>query len=145
MASLELFGFDELADAYLRIREIPWPVMEKALDEMADTGLRKIRDKGREMDVYDPESNVHILDKLKRRKAVRTDSGGYADVTFSGSRTSETGKRTLNARIAFENEYGNRRQAARPFVRTIMEGEADEILGAADEIMDWVEDTFNQD
>lgn len=146
MATLELEGFDELAAAYLRIMEIPWPVMEKSLDEMAEAGLQAIKSQGEAMGVRDPESDVHILDSLKRRKAKKTDSGGYEDVAFSGSRLRhEGGKRTRNAVIAFENEYGNRNQAARPFVDLGINRDADEILDGADSILDWMEEEFNRD
>ena len=144
MATLELYGFDELAEAYLRIREIPWPVMEKILDEMAETGLKAIRASGQSMGVRDPESDVHILDKLVRRKAVKTDSGGYEDVNFSGSRL-RNGVRTRNAVIAFENEYGNRHQRARQFVGAAMAGEEDEITEEAEGILDWIETEWSND
>ena len=138
MASLELYGFEELAEAYLRIQEIPWPVMEESLDEMAEAGLQAIKAQG--------ESDVHILDSLKRRKAKKTDSGGYEDVAFSGSRLRhEGGKRTSNAVIAFENEYGNRKQAARPFVDLGLNRQEDEIMEGAESILDWMEDEFNRD
>ena len=146
MASLELYGFEELAEAYLRIIDIPWPVMEKSLDEMAEAGLQAIKAQGESMNVRDPESDVHILDSLKRRKAKKTDSGGYEDVAFSGSRLRhEGGKRTSNAVIAFENEYGNRKQPARPFVDLGLNRQEDEIMEGADSILDWMEDEFNRD
>lgn len=144
MASLELYGFEELAEAYLRIQEIPWPVMEESLDKMAAAGLDAIKSQGESMNVRDPESDVHILDTLKRRKAKKTDSGGYEDVNFSGSRT-RNGARTRNAVIAFENEYGNRRQPARPFVDLGLNRQEDEIMEGADSILDWVEEEFNRD
>ena len=144
MAKLELYGFDELAEAYLRIKEIPWPVMEKALDDMAEEGLKAIRASGQSMGVRDPESDVHILDKLVRRRAVKTDSGGYEDVNFSGSRL-RNGVRTRNAVIAFENEYGNRHQRARQFVGAAMAGEEDEITEEAEGILDWIEEEWSND
>lgn len=144
MATLELTGFDELAKAYLRIIEIPWPVLEKSLDEMAEAGLQAIKSQGETMGVRDPESDIHILDKLKRKKAQKTDSGGYEDVIFSGSRE-RNGKRTANAVIAFENEYGNRRQVARPFVDLGLNRQEDEITKSADSLLDWMESEFYQD
>ena len=142
MATLELFGLDDIAEAYLRIKEIPWPEMEKALDEMAEAGLKAVKASGESLGVRDPMSDVHILDKLVRRKAKKTDSGGYEDVNFSGSRVrNET--RTRNAVIAFENEYGNRRQSARPFVGTALAREEDEIAEGGESILDWIEEEFN--
>lgn len=143
MATLELFGFEDLAESYLRIINIPWPEKEKALNKMADAGIQEIRAAGESMGVRDPESDVHILDKLKKGKAKQTDSGGYIDVRFSGSRV-RNGKRTRNDVIAFENEYGNRHQTSRAFVRYAMENKEDEISAGADELLDWVEDEFNR-
>ena len=142
MASLEVTGFEDLQDAFRRISEIPWPVTAEALDGMAEVAMTEIRAEGERMGVRDPESDVHILDKLVRRKAKKTDSGGYEDVNFSGSRV-RNDTRTRNAVIAFENEYGNRRQSARPFVGTALAREEDEIAEGGESILDWIEEEFN--
>ena len=69
-------------------------------------------------------------------------AGGYADVTFSGSRT-RSGKSTRNAEIAFINEYGKRSQQARPFVGQAMEQNADAIANAGAEVLlEWTEKEF---
>ena len=77
MASLELKGFDSLEDAFRRIAEIPFEVTAEALDGMAEVALDKIKAQGESMGVRDPESKVHILDKIKRNKAKQTQEGGY--------------------------------------------------------------------
>ena len=67
------------------------------------------------------------------------DSGGYADVTFSGTRTRGR-TRTRNAEIAFINEYGKRNQPARPFIRTAAETGGDQIAEPGEKIVgDWFE------
>lgn len=142
MASLELQGFDSLEDAFRRIADIPFSVTEEALDAMAEVAKEKIRSTGESMGVRDPESDTHILDKLKRNKAKKTDSGGYETITFTGSRTRGNTK-TRNAEIAFVNEYGKRGQAARPFIGTAMNKDADAIQDPADKIIgDWIENEF---
>ena len=71
-----------------------------------------------------------------------TGSGGYADVTFSGSRQRGNTK-TRNAEIAFVNEYGRQGQTARPFIRQAGEQYADEIAAPGERILgDWMEQTF---
>ena len=87
MATLELEGFEDLEDAFRRISEIPFRVTGEALDGMAEVAAAKIRSTGESMGVRDPQSDVHILDKIKTNKAKQTQSGGYETITFSGSRT----------------------------------------------------------
>ncbi len=145
MASLELEGFDSLEDAFRRISEIPFEVTAEALDGMAEVAMKKIKSQGESMGVRDPDSDVHILDKIKANKAKQTQSGGYENITFSGSRTRGRGKRTRNAEIAFVNEYGKRGQRARPFIGTAMTQNEDAILAPAEKtIGGWIEKTFTQ-
>ena len=142
MATLELYGFEDLQDALSRLGELPFDVMEDALDGMAEIAASKIRAQGESMGVRDPESDVHILDKIKRGKAKKTDDGGYADITFTGSRT-RNGNTTRNAEIAFVNEYGKRGQAARPFIGLAMTQNENSIQDAAEKvIVDCIEKTF---
>ena len=109
---------------------------------MAETALPKIKSKGEALGVRDPMSDVHILDKMKIGKFKKTLTGGYVDITFSGTRMrNET--RTRNAEIAFVNEYGKRSQRARPFIGLALTENEDEILAQADEAFgDWADDVF---
>ena len=143
MASLELYGLDELNDAFRRISDIPAEVTTEALDAMAEVAADKIRAKGESMGIRDPESDVHILDKVStKRKAKITDSGGYKMISFTGTRTRGKTK-TRNAEIAFVNEYGKTGQPARPFIRTAMaEGEDDIVRPAGEIIGDWIENEY---
>ena len=144
MAKLELDGFDDLLDAFARIGDVPGEVLDKTLTAMETVAADKIKASGESMGVrdQDPMDNVHILDKVKMNRPKRTDTGGYADVTFSGSRT-RSGINTRNAEIAFVNEYGKRSQQARPFVGQAMEQNADAIANAGAEVLlDWTEKEF---
>lgn len=144
MPSLELYGFENLDDAFSRIENIPWPVTEEALNGMAAVAAEKIRNVGSSMGVRDPESDVHILDKIKPSKAKQTQSGGYQPISFSGSRR-RGNTRTRNAEIAFVNEYGKRSQRARPFIGTAMNRYEDQISAPAEEVVgDWIEKEFNR-
>lgn len=145
MARLELDGFDGLNDALRRISEIPWETTAEALSRMAAVAEEKIRRSGSAMNVRDPDSAVHILDKVKAKKPRKTDGGGYADITFDGSR--QRGKtRTRNAEIAFINEYGKRGQPARPFIAAAMTQGEDAIAAPGEKILgDWIEKEFSRD
>ena len=142
MATLELLGFESLDDAFRRTADIPDSVTTEALDAMADVAVKKIRASGEAMGVRDPESDVHILDKIQPTKARLSDSGGYVDITFSGSRTRGR-TRTRNAEIAFVNEYGKRGQPARPFIGKAMTQGEGQISAPGEKIVgDWIEKEF---
>ena len=144
MATLELQGFEDLEDAMRRIAEIPFPVTEEALDAMAAVAKDAVKTQGEAMGVRDPESTVHILDKITTTKAKITDSGGYEDVTFSGSRL-RGNTRTRNAEIAFLNEYGKRGQPARPFIGTAMTKNENAIAEPGEKVIgDWIEKEFTR-
>lgn len=142
MATLELEGFEDLATSLQRFAAIPEEELKRMVVNMAETALPKIKSKGEALGVRDPMSDVHILDKMKIGKFKKTLTGGYVDITFSGTRMrNET--RTRNAEIAFVNEYGKRSQRARPFIGLAMTENEDEILAQADEAFgDWADDVF---
>lgn len=146
MASFEMFGFDDLQDALKRLSNIPDEVMSNALSGMAEVAAAKIRGKGESMSVRDPDSDVHILDKISTTKPKITIDGGYEYINFSGNRTRHSTKtKTANATIAFEQEYGKRGQAARPFVGLAMNEHEDEIYAPAEKaIGDWIEREFSR-
>ncbi|MBQ1361971.1 MAG: hypothetical protein IIY43_02855 [Oscillospiraceae bacterium] len=144
MATLELTGFDDLEDAFRRISEIPFDVTAEALDAMAAVAAEKIRSTGESMGVRDPESDVHILDRIKPRKPKKTTEGGYEMISFTGTRR-RGNTTTRNAEIAFVNEYGKKGQPARPFIGTAMNRNADQIQDQAEKVIgDWIENEFNQ-
>ena len=124
MATLELQGFEDLEDAFRRISEIPFDVTAEALHGMAEGAMDKIK---------------------KASKAKKTETGGYLNISFSGSR--KRGKTTTrNAEIAFVNEYGKRGQPARPFIGTAMSRSADEITAPAEKVIgDWIENEFTRE
>ena len=139
MATLELTGFDDLEDAFRRISEIPFDVTAEALDAMASVAADAIRSTGESMGVRDPESDVHILDRIKPRKPKKTTEGSFTGTRRRGNTT------TRNAEIAFVNEYGKKGQPARPFIGTAMNRSADRIQDQAEKVIgDWIENEFNQ-
>lgn len=141
MARLDLSGYDELLRAFERIEEMPEEVLDKTLTAMEEVAAEKIRASGKAFGIYDSESNVHVLENIKMNKPKKTETGGYADITFSGTRTRH-GKSTRNAEIAFINEYGKRNQTARPFVGEAMNKNADAIAEAGMAVLDWAEKEF---
>lgn len=142
MATVEVQGFADLDKMFKDLGEIPFEVTSAALDAMAAEAESAVYQTGMAMGVRDPESSVHILDKLRHSKPKQTEDGGVAYVTFSGSRT-RGNTRTRNAEIAFVNEYGKQGQPARPFIRQAAEQYADQIAAPGEKIIGtWQEKTF---
>ena len=146
MASFSVSGIDELNAAFGRIADIPWSVTEDALNAMAEVTAEKMKAQGESMGVRDPESDVHILDKIKPVKAKQTKSGGKQDITFSGTRTrGKNKKKTRNAEIAFVIEFGRRNMRARPFIGTAMARHENEITEPGAKVIgDWIENEFQR-
>ena len=141
MATVEVEGFAELDAMFAKLADVPFEVTAAALNAMAAEGERAVHTTGRSMGVYDPDSDIHILDKITHTKPKQTDGGGVSKVTFSGTRTRGNTK-TRNAEIAFVNEYGKRGQPARPFIRQAAEQYADQIAAPGEEILgSWMETT----
>ena len=148
MANFVISGTEELFSLMDRVSEFPDDVVEEALAAMAETAAEKIRESGRSMGVYDPKSNVHILDNIAVSKPKRTDDGGSATVYFKGTRRSSENawaSTRRNAEIAFINEYGTTDQNARPFIRSAIEKNGDEISDKGGDILiKWLEDSFGK-
>ena len=144
MARLELEGIDDLNAAINRMNPIPDGVKTEMLDAMTKAAMPAIRQSGQSLGVYDPESGEHVIDKLKANKPKLTKDGGSQDITFSGSRQRGS-KKVRNAEIAFINEYGTRKQPARPFMGQAMTKNEKAIVDAAEEPLgNWMESEFNK-
>lgn len=142
MARIKLDELDGVDALFHELGDIPFETTAATIDAMAEVAEKKVRDSGLRLGVRDPESSVHILDKITHTKPKKTASGGYTDVTFSGSR--KRGRTTTrNAEIAFVNEYGREDQAPRPFIRLGVEEGAAEISAAGEvELGSWFERRF---
>ena len=144
MARLEIQGMDDLSAAFGRLQDVPPDVKTRALNEMADVAAAGIRRSGEALGVRDPESEVHILDKIAKAKPKLSSTGGYQDITFSESRR-RGHTTTRNAEIAFINEYGKRGQPARPFIGQAMTANEEKIAAAGGDVLgDWIENEFNR-
>ena len=144
MAKLKISGLDDLNAAFAKISNIPFEVTGEALKEMADIAASEIKSSGETYGVRDPESDVHILDKIKPSKPKQTNDGGRCNVNFSGTRK-RNGKRVRNAEIAYVNEYGKRGQPARPFIKKAIDNNTEKITTPAEKIIgDWIENEFGK-
>ena len=142
MATLNIAGLSELSTALDKLGNVPWEVTSEALTEMGKVAAAAVKRSGEDMGVRSSKGSVHILDKITTTKPKKTDGGGRADVTFSGSRK-RGNTTTQNTEIAFVNEFGKKGQKARPFIRQATEQSADAIAAAGEKIIgDWFEKTL---
>lgn len=142
---LEVSGIDELDAAFRRLGDVPETVTAAACRAGGEIAAELIRKKGEAMRIRS-DKPPHILDRIKIGKFTKTDDGGYVDVYFSGTQRSSPGAKPVsNGRIAFENEYGNTHQQARPFVApAIAEGEEVIAQAMANILGEWMENTFDE-
>ena len=145
MATIEVSGLTELAEAFLRTSNVPKDVKEDILRTGAKVMADAIEKEGRSMGVWDPEwDGKHVLESIKIKDPVVKDNKGYCDITFEGTRR-RGNKTTRNAEIAFINEYGANRRgiSARPFIWNGTAKAEDKAYDAAEEkFHKWLNNTF---
>lgn len=146
MARLEISGLDELDRVFRELGNVPDDVTERACKAGAEVAAAKIKQTGESKRIRSREGSAHILDRIKVGKFKKTDGGGYVDITFSGTQKKTKGSKPVsNGRVAFENEYGNSTQSARPFVGPAIASNEDAIVRPmADAIGDFMESTWNK-
>lgn len=131
MAEFKAIGLDELALSLQEIAEIPEDIQDEMLRAQGDIVARAQRESAQR---YGIQRTGTLIRSIKVGK-VKLDKHGnrVLYVTPVGSRV-RGGKKTTNAEIAFLNEYGTRRQKARPFMRDANERSAEEATRAAADI-----------
>lgn len=142
MPAFAVYGADELAVALREASDIPEDVKFKAMYAAADIVAAEQKRVGEEKEVRDPESNVHILDKIKVNEPKIEKDGASITITFSDTRK-RGNTTTRNAEIAFINEFGKNGMQARPFI-SVANKKAQERAwdAAADVIHDYIEKTI---
>ena len=134
MAEVSFSGLDELMLDMQAIAELPEDVQDEMLNAQADVVVKAQREQAEVMGVHAPNSGLTIRSikkgKVKLKKGVRV-----IYVTPTGTRKRGK-KRVRNAEIAFVNEYGKKRQKARPFIRTANEKSAEATTQAAMDVYD---------
>lgn len=131
MAEFKAIGLDELAFSLQEIAEIPEDIQDEMLRAQGDIVAQAQRESAQR---YGIKRTGTLIRSIKAGK-VKLDKHGnrVLYVTPVGSRV-RGGKKTTNAEIAFLNEYGTRRQRARPFMRDANERSAEEATQAAADI-----------
>lgn len=132
MAEIGFSGLDELMLSMEEIAQIPDEVQDAMLNAQADvvTAAQKARARA-----YGVQDTGLVISSIKKGKPKRKKGVRVIYITPSGTR--RRGKQTVrNAEIAFINEYGDRRQRARPFIRDANEACAEATTQAGFEVYD---------
>ena len=131
MAEFKAVGLDELSLSLQEIAEIPEDIQDEMLRAQGNIVAQAQRESAQR---YGIQRTGTLIRSIKPGK-VKLDKNGsrVLYVTPAGSRV-RGGKKTTNAEIAFLNEYGTRRQRARPFLRDANERSAEAATQAAADI-----------
>lgn len=131
MAEFKAVGLDELALSLQEIAEIPEDIQDEMLRVQGNIVAQAQRESAQR---YGIQRTGILIRSIKPGK-VKLDKHGnrVLYVTPVGSRVGG-GKKTTNAEIAFLNEYGTRKQRARPFMRDANERSAEAATQAAADI-----------
>nr|DAO93672.1 MAG TPA: type I neck protein [Caudoviricetes sp.] len=126
MARLEVNGLAELELSFEEMARLPDDVTDKMLLAGAGVAEKAQRAKGIAYGVYRTGLTLASIthDKIRKNK-----DGKSVNVVFKG--TNKNGNR--NAEIAYINEFGKTRQAARPFIRDANEECADAVVTAEEQ------------
>ena len=132
MASLTYSGYDELILSMQEVANLPDEVLDEMLNAQADIVVDAQRKQAEAMGVVDTGLTLRSIKKgkVKVKKGVRS-----IFITPSGTRKRGK-KRVRNAEIAFINEFGKKKQKARPFIRTANEMSAQATTQAAADVLD---------
>lgn len=132
MASLTYSGYDELILSMQEVANLPDEVLDEMLNAQADIVVDAQRKQAEAMGVVDTGLTLRSIKKgkVKMKKGVRS-----IFITPSGTRKRGK-KRVRNAEIAFVNEFGKKKQKARPFIRTANEMSAQATTQAAADVLD---------
>lgn len=132
MAEIGFSGLDELMLSMEEISQIPDEVQDAMLNAQADVVTAAQKAKAR---AYGVQDTGLVISSIKKGKPKRKKGVRVIYITPSGTR--RRGKQTVrNAEIAFINEYGTKRQRARPFVRDANEASAEATTQAGFEVYD---------
>lgn len=132
MAEIGFVGLDDLILSMEEIAQIPDDVKDEMLNAQADVVTAAQKTKAR---AYGVQDTGLVISSIKKGKPKRKKGVRVIYITPSGTR--RRGKQTVrNAEIAFINEYGDRKQRARPFIRDANEASAEATTQAGFEVYD---------
>lgn len=135
MAAFSFRGLDELILDMAAVANLPESVQDAMLNAAADVIVPVQRATVRQYGIYDKKSPVHVADSIRKGKVKMQKGARVLYVSATGSR--KRGRReTRNSEILFLNEFGTRRQKARPALKDANEASMAAAVQAQEKILD---------
>lgn len=134
MATIDTSGFDELGVFLQDLANCPDHVLNGMLEAGADILVNEIKSKAASM-LSGPYYQGGVAGGVVKKRPVKSGDGRKIPITFEGT---QHGERI--GTIAFVNEHGTRKQAARPFVKTAIETSKGQVTDAEQEVFNaWID------
>ena len=133
--SFKVNGLDGLSLSLQEMAALPDTVQDRMLLAGADVVAKAQKQKVLAYGIYDRDSTQHVADAIKPGKVKLNRGERVVYVSPTGTRK-RGNKTTRNAEILFINEYGKKRQKARPAVRDANEACAAAMTQAQFEVYD---------
>ena len=133
--SFKVNGLDGLSLSLEELAALPDTVQDRMLLAGADVVAKAQKQKVLAYGIYDRDSTQHVADAIKPGKVKLNRGERVVYVSPTGTRK-RGNKTTRNAEILFINEYGKKRQKARPAVRDANEACAAAMTQAQFEVYD---------
>lgn len=128
-------GLNEFSLSLEELAALPDTVQDRMLLAGADVVAKAQKQKVLAYGIYDSDSTHHVADAIKPGKVKLNRGKRVVYVSPTGTRK-RGNKTTRNAEILFINEYGKKRQKARPAVRDANEACAAAMTQAQFEVYD---------
>lgn len=128
-------GLNEFSLSLEELAALPDTVQDRMLLAGADVVAKAQKQKVLAYGIYDRDSTQHVADAIKPGKVKLNRGERVVYVSPTGTRK-RGNKTTRNAEILFINEYGKKRQKARPAVRDANEACAAAMTQAQFEVYD---------
>ena len=133
--SFKVNGLDGLSLSLQEMAALPDTVHDEMLLAGAEIVAKAQKQKVLAYGIYDRDSTQHVADAIKPGKVKLNRGKRVVYVSPTGTRK-RGNKTTRNAEILFINEYGKKRQKARPAVRDANEACAAAMTQAQFEVYD---------
>ena len=131
-------GLDEVRLSLQEVAKLPDSVKDDMLNAGADALIPVQRAKAREMGVHRTGELIRSIGKTKPK----TDKHGTRLIQVYAQGSRKRGRKsTTNAQIHFVNEFGTKKQKARPFTKAANEAAKEDVAAAELAVYDqWLKD-----
>ena len=128
-------GLYDVEEDFKKLASVPDSIYDNMLDAAAEVMVKETSEKARTM-LVGPYYTGDLAEHIKRGKMRKNAKNGrYTDVLFVGNVVDKhhpNGER--RATIAYINEYGKRKQPARPFISVAIDAGSVPAVDAAAEV-----------